>query len=185
MSATEQNPTRIFSRCPSCRNDTLTLNKGHLLCTWHDCKDPTLIDRVGDEPTMFNVTQVGVTAAIRDARGHILLGMKGRAFSPEFKQKWVTPGGRLCYGERIEHGLRREIREETGLEVRIVRPLAPQEIIHDKAHFVFYAFECEPVGGELLAGDDITEVRWFSPIELFTLSSMNITELTKDVIKSL
>lgn len=39
---------RIYTRCPACHNDTLTINKGHLLCTWHDCPDPTLIERAGD-----------------------------------------------------------------------------------------------------------------------------------------
>lgn len=35
---------RIYTRCPACFNDTLTIKKGHLLCTWHACPDPTLID---------------------------------------------------------------------------------------------------------------------------------------------
>lgn len=39
---------RIYSRCPACHNDTLMINKGRLLCTWHKCSDPTLIDRLGD-----------------------------------------------------------------------------------------------------------------------------------------
>jgi hypothetical protein len=38
---------RIYTRCPACKNDTLTINEGHLLCTWHVCPDPTLIDRLG------------------------------------------------------------------------------------------------------------------------------------------
>jgi hypothetical protein len=39
---------RIYSRCPACHNDTLTINRGRLLCTWYQCSDPTLIDRLGD-----------------------------------------------------------------------------------------------------------------------------------------
>lgn len=39
---------RIYTRCPACHNDTLTINKGRLLCTWHVCPDPTLIDRIGE-----------------------------------------------------------------------------------------------------------------------------------------
>jgi hypothetical protein len=35
---------RIYTRCPACFNDTLTINKGHLLCTWLDCPNPALID---------------------------------------------------------------------------------------------------------------------------------------------
>ena len=37
---------RIYTRCPACQNDTLTINDGHLLCTWIDCKNPTLIDNL-------------------------------------------------------------------------------------------------------------------------------------------
>jgi len=38
---------RIYTRCPSCKNDTLIVNDdNHLLCTWIDCKNPTLIDNL-------------------------------------------------------------------------------------------------------------------------------------------
>jgi hypothetical protein len=38
---------RIYTRCPACSNDTLTINDDkHLLCTWLSCPDPTLIDRI-------------------------------------------------------------------------------------------------------------------------------------------
>src|SRR5689334_11282248 len=47
-SAEAERPPRICTRCPACRNGTLTINKGHLLCTWHECPDPTLIDRLGE-----------------------------------------------------------------------------------------------------------------------------------------
>lgn len=41
------NSPRIYTRCPACRNDTLTINDDkHLLCTWYRCPDPTAIDRV-------------------------------------------------------------------------------------------------------------------------------------------
>lgn len=41
---------RIYTKCPACGNDTLTVNDDkHLLCTWVSCPDPTLIDRVREE----------------------------------------------------------------------------------------------------------------------------------------
>lgn len=47
---------RIYTRCPSCQNDTLTINKGHLLCTWHECKDPVSIDQADRTiPTLMQV----------------------------------------------------------------------------------------------------------------------------------
>jgi hypothetical protein len=40
---------RIYTRCPACHNDTLTITKtGRLLCTWHVCPNPILIDRIGE-----------------------------------------------------------------------------------------------------------------------------------------
>jgi hypothetical protein len=39
---------RIYTRCPACHNTTLTINDGRLLCTWHGCPDPTMIDRIGE-----------------------------------------------------------------------------------------------------------------------------------------
>ena len=48
MNDTQTVCPRIYTRCPSCHNDTLTINDGHLLCTWIDCKDPTLIHRLSD-----------------------------------------------------------------------------------------------------------------------------------------
>ena len=47
MSSKRSYRVRIYSRCPACGNDTLTINKGHLLCTWHDCPSPTAIDHAG------------------------------------------------------------------------------------------------------------------------------------------
>jgi hypothetical protein len=38
--------TRIYTRCPACKNDTITINDKHLLCTWIDCPDPTLIEHL-------------------------------------------------------------------------------------------------------------------------------------------
>ena len=40
---------RIYTRCPACHKDTLTINRGHLICTCHVCPDPTLIDRPPSE----------------------------------------------------------------------------------------------------------------------------------------
>ncbi len=39
---------RIYTRCPACNNDTLTINRGRLLCTWQECPDPTRIDKAID-----------------------------------------------------------------------------------------------------------------------------------------
>ena len=48
MGVSIPDPPRIGTRCPACHNSTLTINKGRLLCTWHKCPAPTLIDKLGE-----------------------------------------------------------------------------------------------------------------------------------------
>ncbi|OLD51870.1 MAG: hypothetical protein AUI58_05580 [Chloroflexi bacterium 13_1_40CM_2_70_6] len=78
---------------------------------------------------------------------------------------WVFPKGTPDRGESIEETAEREVREETGLDVRILRPLgqtdywfaAPGERVHKFVHF----FLMEPTGGDLSAHDhEYDEVRW-------------------------
>ncbi len=46
--AEEREVLRVFTRCPSCHNDTLAIHKGRLFCTWVECKEPSLIHRMGE-----------------------------------------------------------------------------------------------------------------------------------------
>ncbi len=76
---------------------------------------------------------VGCGAAIvRD--GRLLLVKRLRA--PEAGH-WSLPGGKVDFGERVVDAIRREIREEIGLEIDLVRPLGIVEMIGvDDQHWV-------------------------------------------------
>ncbi|MBU6423117.1 MAG: NUDIX hydrolase [Chloroflexota bacterium] len=78
---------------------------------------------------------------------------------------WVLPKGTPDLAERIEDTATREVREETGLDVRIVRPLGsieywfalPRQRVHKVVHF----FLMEPLGGDTSRHDhEYEEVRW-------------------------
>jgi 8-oxo-dGTP pyrophosphatase MutT (NUDIX family) len=78
---------------------------------------------------------------------------------------WVLPKGTPDRDERIEQTATREVREETGLDVRIVRPLGtieywfalPRQRVHKTVHF----FLMEPLGGDVSRHDhEYEEVRW-------------------------
>lgn len=73
---------------------------------------------------------------------------------------WVLPGGGIDPGESPELAAVREVREESGVEVRIVRKVArysPTGRLSADTHL----FECEIVGGKPVASDETSDVRFF------------------------
>lgn len=106
-------------------------------------------------------------ALIRDGE-RILLVQRGR---PPFQGYWSLPGGGVELGETVEAALRREVREETGLEVAAGRFLGYTDAIeHDaegrvRYHYVIMYFEAHLAGGVLSPADDAAEARWVAPPE--------------------
>ena len=81
--------------------------------------------------------------------------------------KWEPPGGVLEIGERIHDGLRREMAEETGLDVA---PGAATGIYNNvPGGIVALVFRCEAVSGALRANDEATAFRWASAAEVVEL----------------
>ena len=66
---------------------------------------------------------------------------------------WSLPGGALEFGETIEQGLIREMREETGLDVSVGNLLYVRDWIPDDGHVVHITFLVSKLGGNLGTGD--------------------------------
>ena len=94
--------------------------------------------------------------------GRVLLGR--RAVDPA-KGAWDIPGGFLEEGEEALDGLRRELREETGLEVEPVEWLGAYVDPYDD-HYVLGLSWLVRGEGEPRADDDVAELAWFGPDEL-------------------
>ena len=116
-------------------------------------------------------------------RDRILLVERGK---DPLKGFWSLPGGALEAGETLEEGVMREVREETGLEIK---PLAVLEvferIIRDshgapEYHFVLIDYICRVTGGSMAAADDVSRAAWV-PRRL--LSTYQITAGTLPVIE--
>ncbi len=85
---------------------------------------------------------------------------------------WSLPGGALEVGERLEDAVRRELREETGLDVK---PLAIagvfERVLRDaegrpEYHYVLIDYLCTVTGGELRAADDARRAAWTAKRDL-------------------
>lgn len=108
-------------------------------------------------------------ALIQDSDGRILL-----IKSHKFNDLYTIPGGHIELGETAEEALRREIREETGLEIRDVEFLLYQDFVFDdsfwkKKHFIFLDFACKTDCTEVELNEEAQEYVWLPPEDALTL----------------
>ena len=121
---------------------------------------------------------VGVGAIIIEGE-RVALVKRGH---PPLEGKWSIPGGVLEIGETLRKAAVREALEETGLAVEpgellgVFERVIPDEEGRMRYHYVLIDFLCRRVAGEVQAGDDAREVRWFRREELADLELARETE---------
>lgn len=77
---------------------------------------------------------------------------------------WEAPGGVLELDESFEAGVRREVLEETGLEVTVERLTG---VYKNMTHgIVALVYRCRPAGGEPRSTDEAREIRWMTTEEV-------------------
>jgi 8-oxo-dGTP diphosphatase len=115
--------------------------------------------------------------------GRILLVERGKE---PLKGFWSIPGGIVETGEKLEEGIRREVLEETGLDVEpysmfeIFERIIPDGDGKPEYHYVLIDYLCRRLSGEPAAASDVSRVAWVSEPEL---SGSRITEGTLGVIE--
>ena len=128
------------------------------------------------------------TVEKRPRAGSAVLIKKGNTFllakrnKKNYNGKWVIPGGGIDWGETIEEAAVREIKEETNLDIKIIKLICFREIINLKGeyHSIVFFHLAEPIGGELRASDDSEEARFFSVDDI---KKLDIAESVKEVLQ--
>lgn len=95
---------------------------------------------------------VSVAAVITDDQGRALLIRR------RDNGHWEPPGGVLELDETIEDGLRREVREETGLDVELGHLTGVYKNM--SRGVVALVFRCRTIGGSLVPNDEVADFRW-------------------------
>jgi 8-oxo-dGTP diphosphatase len=105
----------------------------------------------GHSPTLG----VGAIVVVEDR-----LLMVQRGHDPG-KGLWSVPGGKVEYGEYLTDALRREVKEETGLDVSIKELAGFFEVHREDLHYVVMDFHASPTDDAVpVAGDDVDAVEW-------------------------
>jgi ADP-ribose pyrophosphatase YjhB (NUDIX family) len=114
-------------------------------------------------------------------RNRVLLIRRG---GEPLKGEWSIPGGMLELGEELREGARRELKEETGLDVEPLAVLAVFDRIMRKGsrvryHYVIVDYACKLKGGRLGPASDVVEARW---VRRPDLAQYHLTDKATDVV---
>ena len=128
-------------------------------------------------------------AVLTDDEGRVLLCR----MAPDrgvFPGQWALPGGGVEPGERIEAALRREVREELGIDVESAKPILFKDDVLEKTfedgtrepiHMVFLIYACRPASTDLRLNEEFSESVWAGPAEL---AALELSPLTRDTLAS-
>jgi nucleoside triphosphatase len=129
---------------------------------------------------MFPEPTVG--GLIVNEEGKLLL-----AKSHKWNGKYTLPGGHIELGETMEQAVKREVKEETGLDVEVVQFLLHQEAIYSnefykEKHYIFFDFYCKTLGRPVvkLDKDELQDHIWVYPGAAFSLDLDSFTLRTID-----
>ena len=82
---------------------------------------------------------------------------------------WEVPGGRLDLGENPFDGLKREVKEETGISIEILNPLRVHHFTRaDKQKITMITFLCRPLSKSVILSKEHTEYEWADIDKVFS-----------------
>jgi 8-oxo-dGTP diphosphatase len=125
--------------------------------------------------------RTAVVAVVQNDDGAILLTKRA---IPPYLGQWVMPGGKIDLGEPITAALKREVREEVGLDVHVESLIDIYEIVpsdEHREHYVILYYLASPKSGDDVVPNEgeISEVAW---ADREAINHMDITRGTKYIL---
>jgi len=114
-----------------------------------------------------------VDAVILD-QGRVLLMKRN---NPPVRGWWWIPGGRIRRGESLSEALLRQVKEETGLDIEIIRLIDVYSLFWKYRHDVAVTYLVKKTGGKLKLNSEHSDFRWISDIPA------NVHDHIKKVLK--
>jgi len=107
------------------------------------------------------IVKATVGAIITNEKNEILLIKRGKY--GKFQGYWGLPGGHIDYGEKAEHAVIREIKEETGLELKHVKFIFYYDEINPEQdwHAAALCFIGKAEGNFKIDNDEIIDIKYF------------------------
>jgi nucleoside triphosphatase len=134
-------------------------------------------------------TRLIVVAVVTDDDGRVLLCR----MVPDrgvFPGQLALPGGGVEPGERIEAALRREVREELGIELSFAMPILFKDAVLEKTiedgsrepiHMVFLVYACRPASHDIVLNEEFSDFVWARGADL---EALELSPLTRDTLVS-
>jgi 8-oxo-dGTP diphosphatase len=116
-----------------------------------------------------------------------LLGKKPDNIGP-YPNTWHLPGGGVNLDEEsLDEALKREIKEEAGIEIKNIEQIGFDEDNEpdkhgEMTHYIFLDFKANCLSGEINANDDMKKLKWTTKYEL---KKLNLNKPTKKLFKKL
>ena len=125
-------------------------------------------------------------ALVRNSENKYLICKKpaGRGVFPN---KWGLPGGGIELGEKIEEALRREVREEVGLEISRITPWTFGDDVQDKiydgasqrVYMIYLYFDCLACNEDIVLNDEFVDHAW---VRLNQLDEFDLNAATRAIL---
>lgn len=130
---------------------------------------------------------VGVGAFIINEKNQLLLQKRA---VPAEKDHWCIPGGRLEMFETLENAVIRETKEETDLDIEVIKMIGVCDHIikEESAHWVATSFLCKIKSGvpKIMEPDKASDLRWFDldklPEKLTITTKKALSDYNKNIL---